>query len=318
MTVLPADVPMENSQAVQHTTRQEIERLHALHQLAGRCLNPVLRLHTLIHCGDGDRHGRDALLALQQAVNELTEVSMADDPFCADELVEEAGVAATSMHAAAFDIARRTWHSVQLFSLETESSSDYVDAAGQQYTRITFATIRQAPTEVPWSAAVWQQVRHHLSEAVDLDPGRIQARLTLERIRAVRLVEARFGVLEAAGGVIPSAVVAAPLPVSPVVSPAAEQERAAISTLSPLPPDADLPFLPSELQERILEALQYKALTLDALAAKLQVERSALHRDGIKELKRRGLIANNRRAGGYYRPDVPPPKYAEQLGKKPR
>jgi predicted transcriptional regulator len=69
----------------------------------------------------------------------------------------------------------------------------------------------------------------------------------------------------------------------------------------------------TELQERILKALEEKALTLDALAEQLQVERSQLYRDGIKELKEHGRIKNHRRIGGYYRRDRPPPKYAELL-----
>ncbi|HEY7310275.1 MAG TPA: hypothetical protein VH643_13005 [Gemmataceae bacterium] len=322
MTVPPSDVPAANSPTVQLALCQEIECVNALHRLAGRCLNPVLRLHTFRHYGDGDRLARDALLELQQAVNELPDLPMADDPFSADEIVEEANVTATSMHAAAFDMARRTWHSVQLTSLAPGTCSDHADAAGQPYTRITSPVMRQAPTEVPWSADVWKRVRQQLADAPPLDLERIQARLALERNRAVRHIETRFGVLLIGGGMIPSAVVAAqpaaPLPASPVGSQAVEHERAGTLTPPQLPPDDDLPFLPSELHERILAALQQKALTLDALAAKLQVERSALHRDGIKELKRRGLIDNNRRAGGYFRPDAPPPKYAEQLGRKPR
>jgi hypothetical protein len=106
MTALPHDLPTTNAQAVQQSLYREIERLNALHRLAGRCLNTVLRLHTLSHYGDGDRHGRDALLALQQAANELPELPLADDPFAADAVVEEAGVVATSMHTASLEIAR--------------------------------------------------------------------------------------------------------------------------------------------------------------------------------------------------------------------
>jgi DNA-binding IclR family transcriptional regulator len=70
------------------------------------------------------------------------------------------------------------------------------------------------------------------------------------------------------------------------------------------------------LQEGILQLLDQKALTLDALVAKLGVDRSNLHRYGIKELKQRGLVANHRRVG-YYRPDAPPPKHAAVLARKP-
>ena len=77
------------------------------------------------------------------------------------------------------------------------------------------------------------------------------------------------------------------------------------------PPEEASPFIPSELQRRILESLNGKAMTLDALAGKLDCERSSLHRDGLKELKERGKIRNSRRVGGYYRPDAPPPEYRE-------
>ncbi len=307
MTALPHDLLTANAQAVRQSLHREIERINVLHRLAGRCLNTVLRLHTLRHYDDGDRHGRDALLALQQAANELPELPLADDPFAADDVVEEAGVVATSMHTASLEIARQTWQSVQMPSLVPEMSSDHTDATDQPYTRITSALMRQAPTEVSWSADVWQRVRQQLADVPALDVVRIQTRLALERNRAVRQLETRFGILVTAGEMIPSSVV-------PQV---AEQELAATATSSQLSADDDLPFIPSELQQCILEVLQHKALTLDALAVKLDIDRSNLHRDGIKELKRRGLIDNNRRVGGYYRPDVPPPKYAEQLGKKP-
>lgn len=76
---------------------------------------------------------------------------------------------------------------------------------------------------------------------------------------------------------------------------------------------ANLPFVPTGSQEEILELLLGKAQTLDYLAEKLQVDRSSLHRSAIKELMELDLIRNHRRVGGYYRPDNPPPKYAEWL-----
>jgi hypothetical protein len=75
-------------------------------------------------------------------------------------------------------------------------------------------------------------------------------------------------------------------------------------------------FIPTALQERILAALEGKALTLDALAEKLDADRSNLHRRALKELMRCGLVGNHLRVG-YYRPDAPPAKYADQLGPKP-
>jgi hypothetical protein len=276
----------------------------------------VLRLHTLRHYADGDRHARETLLQLQQAVQELPDPPLADDPFAAYEVVEAAGVVATSLHAAAFDIARRTWHTVQLRSLAPGLCSDHHDASGQPYTRITSELLTQAPTEVPWSAAVWQQVRQQLVKDPPLDRDRIQARLTLERMRAVRQLEARFGVHLTEAGVISSAVgPTQPVSATPA-SPAVQPERSGTAVQPQPPQDEDPPFLPTELQERILAALDRKALTLDALALKLDVDRGNLHRDGIKELKKHGLIDNHRRAGGYYRPDAPPPKLADKLRKK--
>jgi hypothetical protein len=93
---------------------------------------------------------------------------------------------------------------------------------------------------------------------------------------------------------------------------ASTASAAAVASVEPR-----VPFIPSELQEAILAALNGKALTLDALTLKLHVDRSTLHRDGIKELRAQGLIDNHRRVGGYFRPDAPPPKYADRLGGKP-
>jgi hypothetical protein len=83
------------------------------------------------------------------------------------------------------------------------------------------------------------------------------------------------------------------------------------------PAGAGEPFIPSQLQGKILRALVGKALTLDALALKLGVDRSSVYRRGLKELKLRGLVANRRRVGGYFRPDAPPPEYAALLGRAP-
>ncbi len=141
-----------------------------------------------------------------------------------------------------------------------------------------------------------------------MDAEGVQPRLILERGRATRQLEVRFGVLLTGTGMI--------------ASPTAASVQVAANTLStaaahpPSSPANETPFIPSELQQSILEALDQKALTLDALVAKLSVDRSTLHRNGIKELSQRGLIHNNRRVGGYYRPDAPPPKYADLLGKK--
>jgi hypothetical protein len=104
---------------------------------------------------------------------------------------------------------------------------------------------------------------------------------------------------------------------APPSAPSGGQAAAGAGSAAEPSAGAATPFIASELQERILAALEGKALTLDALVARLDIDRSTLYRDGIKELRARGLIANHRRLGGYYRRDALPPKYAEVLGQKP-
>jgi hypothetical protein len=77
---------------------------------------------------------------------------------------------------------------------------------------------------------------------------------------------------------------------------------------------AEEPFVPTAFQERILAALNKKAMKADALQSALWVDRKRLYREGLNPLMQAGLVRNNRRVGGYYRPDAPPPKYAEFLG----
>jgi hypothetical protein len=78
------------------------------------------------------------------------------------------------------------------------------------------------------------------------------------------------------------------------------------------PQEASL-FIPSHLQQEILEVLHERVFKLDSLAQNLKKDRSSLHRHGLKELLERGLVKNNRRVGGYYRPDAPPSSYAAVL-----
>lgn len=65
-------------------------------------------------------------------------------------------------------------------------------------------------------------------------------------------------------------------------------------------------FIPTQAQQDILEALDGKALTGDALAAKLDVDRRGVMRS-LAELREHGLVENRQRVG-YYRPDAPPPE----------
>ncbi len=67
------------------------------------------------------------------------------------------------------------------------------------------------------------------------------------------------------------------------------------------------PWVPTDAQACILEALAGAALRTDALATKSGVARSQLfrHPGGLKEMQERGLVAHHSRVG-YYRPDCPP------------
>ena len=76
-------------------------------------------------------------------------------------------------------------------------------------------------------------------------------------------------------------------------------------------------FIPTLLQEQILKTLDGKAMTADALESALKLDRRRLYygnnKNGLTDLQQRGLIANNRKVGGYYRPDSPPPKYLKYM-----
>ena len=73
-------------------------------------------------------------------------------------------------------------------------------------------------------------------------------------------------------------------------------------------PTNDTPFVPTPLQERILKALDGKALKKQKLADEVcNGEGTTLYRPGgIKELRDLGLV-NHKPGVGYYRPNKPPP-----------
>jgi hypothetical protein len=68
---------------------------------------------------------------------------------------------------------------------------------------------------------------------------------------------------------------------------------------------ATLESLP-ELQRAILSSLDGRAMSLKVLAQKLEYDPSQLHRTHLKPLMDAGRVANDRKRGGYYRPDAPP------------
>ena len=79
------------------------------------------------------------------------------------------------------------------------------------------------------------------------------------------------------------------------------------------------PFIPSQLQERILKALKGQALKVEAVAREIGTDKRRLYDDpgGIKELERNGLVVYHRRVG-YYRPDALPEAYPQLKAGKGR
>jgi hypothetical protein len=83
---------------------------------------------------------------------------------------------------------------------------------------------------------------------------------------------------------------------------------------SSLPPIDENTFIPNQLQEAILAALDGKGLRTDALVSKTDSSSGQLFKNpgGLPELQEEGLVAHHPRVG-YYRPDKPPPQVADAL-----
>jgi hypothetical protein len=192
-TSAPNDQPPARPPDSPSALERERDRLVSLHRQAVRCLNAVLALHAFQFTGDGEARGQKALHELRDALAQAPPSPSANDPFCRDNLVEVAGLQATSAHAAAFAIARRTWSDVELESLNPRSATDHADGDGTPYTRVMFDVIRQAPTEVAWSAEVWHRVCAGLERNPSPDQDWFEGALALEWNLAFRRLEARFG-----------------------------------------------------------------------------------------------------------------------------
>ncbi len=76
---------------------------------------------------------------------------------------------------------------------------------------------------------------------------------------------------------------------------------------------ASEPFVPTEYQDRMLDALDCVALHTDALAAAVGCNRRTLFKArGVGELKKRRFVSLHS-VLGYYRPDAPPAEYSDEL-----
>jgi hypothetical protein len=270
--------------------RQEIERLNRLHRLAGRCVNAVLRLHHLRHCGDGDRHGHAALIELRDAVAALPPLPLAEDPFCRDDVITVAGVTATSAHAASWALAERTWQGAQLRSLRPETATQHAEGTGTPYTRVALPVVRRAPTEGAWSVDVWREVCAALDDQPAPEADWFQAALLLEWNQACRRLEDRGGAASAATRAAfadPSTAAAVAGPPSP--------ERSTVSATGSTPRHAPSPPLrswtQSELDAAIREykskrAVQYKDLVEAVRQGKRGAQKTAQKLYGRNALAR--------------------------------
>jgi hypothetical protein len=179
--------------AQQAIVNQEHERINRLHCLAVRCADAVLHLHYLRSMADGDRHARAVLIELQQLVAVLPELPRSNDPFCGETAVEVAGGTTTSWHTAAFSLARHTWHSAHITSLEDGGQRKSQDEKGWPTTWVSFRNVQQAPTEVEWSIEVWNGIIARLSGYQAPDWDKLAVGLDLEMNRATRRLQDRLG-----------------------------------------------------------------------------------------------------------------------------
>jgi hypothetical protein len=136
----------------------------------------------------------------------------------------------------------------------------------------------------------------------DGDPGYVAATCTALRRRAAAEVAFYPGGGDALGQKLRELAICVEI----------ESARARAVPSNAAPP---IPRGTTTTEERVLKALDGKALTADGLQRALGMDRKQLYRDGINPLKGRGYIANDRNYGGYYRPDAPPPRVREALAR---
>lgn len=68
-------------------------------------------------------------------------------------------------------------------------------------------------------------------------------------------------------------------------------------------------FVATAFQQAILDALEARALRTDALGQAVGDRSRLFKRNGLAELRERGLVSHHKRLG-YYRPDAPPDELA--------
>jgi hypothetical protein len=173
---------------------QEVKRAFGLHQLAARCVNTVKRLHYLKYMVNWQVDGLRAVERLREVVEELPSLPLYDDPFCRAELVTVAGLTGTSAHAAALELANRSWLAIQLSGVRPHSSSKHVDEAGNTYVRIITDRSLDSPLGRPWSEETWREVYRSMDRLEFPSADYFNNAFALEWNQAVRRIEERYGV----------------------------------------------------------------------------------------------------------------------------
>jgi hypothetical protein len=163
---------------------KEIGLIEHLHGLATECVNAVLAVTYQPYLG-GFPAAMVALARLKDAVHKIPPLPLADDPFLRQEVVNLEGLRATSAHAAAFALAKRTWDAMQTTVLKPHDSRRCRDPKGNGYWRITQTVTRLDPTE-NFSPKTWQEFCQRLSELPRVDYEQWQAELHLEVLALAR------------------------------------------------------------------------------------------------------------------------------------
>jgi hypothetical protein len=189
-----------------------VDRLIAWHGLAVLGLNAIVRLQFLPYVTNWPDAGRALVARLAEVAAGVPDVLPPEDPFAGEAAVEIAGTMASSSHAAALLIVRKTWDSIRIRQDAESTTSEHRDESGRPSVRIDTPCAWVSPLEVPWDQDVWREVSARVAVLPQIDEQRIEAALTVEVGRARRWLEARFGPATAAMFRLPVARLTHPEP----------------------------------------------------------------------------------------------------------
>jgi hypothetical protein len=176
---------------------EAIDQVNRLNRLSERCVNVVIRLQFLRYYGrSGYEDGLAALEELEAVVAELPPLPLSPDPFCQNDVVELAGIHATSAHAAAYDLAVRAHNALQFASLTASEVTRPRSAKKENFTRVTFDVQKKSWRDEPWSKDRWQSICERLRNVPDVELKRWEARLILEQNQLQRHFEEQGALME--------------------------------------------------------------------------------------------------------------------------